>query len=109
MFAKIDWRKKNKLTNLGNRKKEGRNENICKCANLFIFAIWYSLDTASFLRVIDQEIYVLLLLYMFIIVTTTRIKDSAIPFPNYSKQLSINNKLGKKSLHKRVKQDSKVK
>lgn len=55
MFAKIDWGKKSqsKLTKLGKQRKEGGNENVYKCANLFIFHNWYSLDTVSFLRVID--------------------------------------------------------
>lgn len=42
-----------KLTKLGKQEKEGGNENVCKCANLFIFHSWYSLDNISFLSVID--------------------------------------------------------
>lgn len=40
---------------------------------------------------------------MFVKVTTIIIKDRTIPFPSYSKELNINNKLGRKTLTQKSK------
>ena len=56
MSSTIDLREKNKqskFTKLEEQEREGGDNRVSKSVNLFLFDSGYSLDTTSFLRVVD--------------------------------------------------------